>query len=64
MQLTIISTTHNQTRVRIATDEGIDTVKIPNADRFRFDSDPVLNDEYFLEALRAEFGGQNNDEPY
>ena len=64
MQLTIISTTHNQTRVRIATDEGIDTVKIPNADRFRFDSDPVLNDEYFLESLREEFGGQNNDEPY
>mgnify|MGYP003145379137 CR=1 FL=1 len=57
MQLTIISTTQEQTRVRIATDEGSDTVKIPNEDRFRFDSDPVLNDAYFLESLAEEFGG-------
>mgnify|MGYP003139216493 CR=1 FL=1 len=57
MQLQIISTTQEQTRVRIITDDGSDTVKIPNDDRFRFDSDPVLNDEYFLESLREEFGG-------
>jgi len=57
MQLQIISTTQEQTRVRIITDDGIDTVKIPNVDRMRFDSDPVLNDEYFLESLREEFGG-------
>ena len=64
MQLQIINNTNAQTHVRIITDDGTDTVKIPNEHRFRFDSDPVLNDEYFLESLREEFGGQDNDEPY
>ena len=57
MQLQIIGNTNAQTHVRIITDDGTDTVKIPNEHRFRFDSDPVLNDEYFLESLREEFGG-------
>ena len=56
MQLQIIGNTNAQTHVRIITDDGTDTVKIPNEHRFRFDSDPVLNDEYFLESLREEFG--------
>ena len=56
MHIAIISTTQEQTRERITTEDGSDTLKIPNEDRVRFDSDPVLNDEQFLESLRAEFG--------
>ena len=49
MHIAIISTTQEQTRVRITTEDGSDTLKIPNEDR-------VLNDEQFRESLRAEFG--------
>jgi|TARA_R110002153_G_scaffold270058_2_gene436126 hypothetical protein len=57
MHIAIISTTQEQTRVRITTEDGSDTLKIPNEDRMRFDSDPVLNDQYFIESLREQFGG-------
>ena len=61
MHIAIISTTQEQTRVRITTEDGSDTLKIPNEDRMRFDSDPVLNDQYFIESLREQFGGQDDE---
>ena len=61
MHIAIISTTQEQTRVRIITEDGSDTLKIPNEDRMRFDSDPVLNDQYFIESLREQFGGQDDE---
>ena len=51
MHIAIISTTQEQTRVRITTEDGSDTLKIPNEDRMRFDSDPVLNDQYFIASV-------------
>ena len=64
MHIAIISTTQEQTRVRITTEDGSDTLKIPNEDRMRFDSDPVLNDQYFIESLREQFGGQDDDDTH